>query len=835
MTRPDLFAYAAKLHRHGITPLPTRSDGTKAPAVKWREWTTTRPGPAELKEWFTPGSTDGIGMLTGTPSGGITMLEVEGRAAHLLDQIAERMDVRGLGDLWGRIDSGWVERSPSGGIHWHYRTDRPRPNTKIARRPGHHPGVVDVLIETRGEGGFTILAPSNGRTHPTGVSWNLLRGGPGTIPTVTADEQDMLFAVLAEFDAMPVTDSPPTPPSRPAQPGAPGARPGDDFAASVTWDEILTPHGWTRGRVMGHGHAWTRPDKRLRDGISATTGQAADGVDRLYVFSTSTEFEAGRPYGKFAAWALLNGHGNDLAAAARDLARQGYGEHRPPCQQQPPASAYDGLIMRPPSAPSADGVDGDPQQPPPPHDSDSQGGGPEQGDEDQDGSDRAAWAPVQLGTYLDGTHQPATPTLMPRSDGVNLLYPGLVHSFHGESESGKSLVLQFETIRLITAGQDVLYVDFESDAASVAERLSAFGANPRDVVEHLHYINPDTPPNATAAELEAWQRMLARSYTLAVIDGVTDSLGVFGMSTKDNDDIARWQRILPKQIARSTGAAVAVIDHVVKDTEARGRFAIGGQAKMAGLTGAGYTVEIIQPLGRGLRGVISLRVGKDRPGHVRGQAGQFRKSDRTQEAARVIVDSTGESPAVTIEPPASTPDTAGEARPFRLTGMMEKVSLFLESCGGVGQSGKAVEDGIIGRSAHVRNALSTLIREGYVVTSNGPRGAVMHSLVGTYRQADDPQSDLYRPVDDPVDGGPRPPRPHLVPTSSRTRSVDLVPSPPSPTGGDEVRRSDRGAQEAPTSSPKNLRVVTRQVAGIAHRVNLDTGEILDQHELEGEE
>jgi putative DNA primase/helicase len=295
MTRPDLFAYAAKLHRHGITPLPTRSDGTKAPAVKWREWTTTRPGPAELKEWFTPGSTDGIGMLTGTPSGGITMLEVEGRAAHLLDQIAERMDVRGLGDLWGRIDSGWVERSPSGGIHWHYRTDRPRPNTKIARRPGHHPGVVDVLIETRGEGGFTILAPSNGRTHPTGVSWNLLRGGPGTIPTVTADEQDMLFAVLAEFDAMPVTDSPPTPPSRPAQPGAPGARPGDDFSARVTWDEILTPHGWTRGRVMGHGHAWTRPDKRLRDGISATTGQAADGVDRLYVFSTSTEFEAGRP------------------------------------------------------------------------------------------------------------------------------------------------------------------------------------------------------------------------------------------------------------------------------------------------------------------------------------------------------------------------------------------------------------------------------------------------------------------------------------------------------------------------------------------------------------
>ena len=816
----NLLAYAIRLHRHGITPLPTSTTGQKSPQIPWKKWTTTRPGPAELKEWFAPGNTDGIGMLTGTPSGGITMLEIEGRAIDLIDPIAERMDVRGLGDLWERIDTGWVERSPSGGIHWHYRTDRPRPNTKIARRPGHHPGVVDVLIETRGDLGFTILAPSNGRTHPTGVSWDLLRGGPGTIPTVTADEQDMLFAVLAEFDAIPVTDAPPAPPSRPTQPGAVGKRPGDDFSARVTWDEILTPHGWTRGRVMGHGHAWTRPDKRLRDGISATTGQAADGVDRLYVFSTSTEFEACRPYGKFAAWALLNGHGSDLAAAARDLASQGYGERR---GKDTGASGCDGLAGR--------------ELPPPPGDGRKQRDDPgaQEIEEGAGEDERAAWSPIDLGPYLDGTHQPVVPTLLPRSDGACLLYPGLVHSFHGESESGKSLVLQLEAIRLVGSGADVLYVDFESDAGSVTERLVSFGADPTAIREHLWYVNPDVSPSATSGELQAWQEMLSHPYALVIIDGVTDSLGVFGMSTKDNDDIARWQRLLPKQIARQTGAAVAVIDHVVKDPEARGRFAIGGQAKMAGLTGAGYTVEIIQPLGRGLRGVISLRVGKDRPGHVRGQAGQFRKSDRTQEAARVIVDSTGESPAVTIEPPASTPDTAGEARPFRLTGMMEKVSLFLESCGGVGQSGKAVEDGIIGRSAHVRNALSTLIREGYVVTSNGPRGAVMHSLVGTYRQADDPQSDLYRPVDDPVDGGPRPPRPHLVPTSSRTRSVDLVPSPPSPTGGDEVRRSDRGAQEAPTSSPKNLRVVTRQVAGIAHRVNLDTGEILDQHELEGEE
>lgn len=816
MTRPDLLAYAERLHRHGITPLPTRSDGTKAPAVKWRDWMTTRPGPDELQAWFGNGSTDGIGMLTGTPSGGVTMLEVEGRAVHLTERISQLMQERGLYQIWERIDNGWVEQSPSGGVHWHYRADRPRPNTKIARRPGEVKGTVDVLIETRGTGGFTILAPSNGRTHPTGKRWELLRGGPGTCPTITADEQDLLFAVLAEFDEMPVQAAPP-PRTTTTSPAGGRGRAGDDFAARTDWADILTPHGWTRGRAMGHGHAWTRPGKKLRDGISATTGQAADGVDRLYVFSTSTEFEACRPYGKFAAWALLNGHGNDLAAAARDLASQGYGEQ---CEQKPPrAPAYDELLVR--EAPPADvTIDGNSSR----------------GSHTDDEDERAAWAPIDLGPYLDGTHEPVVPSLLVRTDGVALLYPGLVHSFHGESESGKSLVLQLETIRLLAAGHDVLYVDFESDAASITERLIGFGAAPSDVVAHFHYVNPDVSPTATAGELAAWQAMLARPYALAVVDGVTDSLGVFGMSSKDNDDIARWQRLLPKQIARATGAAVAVIDHVVKDTEARGRFAIGGQAKMAGLTGAGYTVEIAQPLGRGLRGVVSLRVGKDRPGHVRGNAGPFRKSDRTQEAARVVIDSTGERPVVTIDPPSGNADEPSGAKPFRLTGMMEKISRFLEMCNGQPQSGKAIEDAIRGKATHVRSALGTLVREGYVSTSDGPRRATLHTLEGVYRQADDPDSDLYKPVDNPVDDDQSSVRPDLVPTSSGTKSVDLVPSPPSPTGGDEVRRSGKTTSKPASSSPT---IVTRQIGGTTCRVNLDTGELIDDEspaeELESKE
>jgi len=78
-----------------------------------------------------------------------------------------------------------------------------------------------------------------------------------------------------------------------------------------------------------------------------------------------------------------------------------------------------------------------------------------------------SWAPQDLSSVLNGTYERAVPTLLERSDGQSLLYPGLTHSLHGESESGKSLLMPIECARLVEADQDVLYLDFESDPAAV--------------------------------------------------------------------------------------------------------------------------------------------------------------------------------------------------------------------------------------------------------------------------------------------------------------------------------------------------------------------------------
>jgi hypothetical protein len=106
---------------------------------------------------------------------------------------------------------------------------------------------------------------------------------------------------------------------------------------------------------------------------------------------------------------------------------------------------------------------------------------PENGD-DEPGS---TWDRVDLTSFLDGTHDPERATLMPRSDGHGLFYPGRVHDLHGESESGKSWVAQAEAARLINEGRPVLYLDFESDPGAVVQRLVLLGADPALVGKYL--------------------------------------------------------------------------------------------------------------------------------------------------------------------------------------------------------------------------------------------------------------------------------------------------------------------------------------------------------------
>lgn len=341
MTGASTLDVALTAHAHGIAALPAAADGTKRPmpnrAGVWEEYKTRLPREDELRRWFAAGY-PGIGFVTGAVSGNLELFEFEGRAVAegVYDDFVQAAEQAGLGDLVRRVFNGYFESTPSGGIHVLIRCTEPiGGSTKLARRPAtieeleeRPDDKIKVLIETKGEPGYSIAAPSNGTTHPTGRAWELVAGGIDSIAVVTPDELRALHDLARTFDQMPQR---PAGSDRRSSSESWITRPGDDYAAKVTWADILEPEGWTRlYATRGGNEAWRRPGKD--GGVSATINEDGEGV--LYVFTSSTAFEPNRGYGKFSAYVTLR-HNGDAKAAVDALIADGYGVPRPDNSQKP--------------------------------------------------------------------------------------------------------------------------------------------------------------------------------------------------------------------------------------------------------------------------------------------------------------------------------------------------------------------------------------------------------------------------------------------------------------------------------------------------------------------
>ncbi len=320
----------------GVSVIPIQANPTKRPAVSWSLFMERIASSDNVYEWW-HGSEFGLALICGQVSSGLEMCEIEGRAladSSALLHIISVMDDGDAGPVWDLLTgpNGYAEDSPSGGMHLLYRiSDQPVPgNTKIAADENRL-----VVAETRGEGGYVIVAPTPGHCHPSGEPWRLVNGNYGQLPTITWAERNRLHECLR----LALDKTPPPPEPRPVVAVSVDGMgngsitslmdlsPGDDFEQRVDWEEILGPHGWRVTVAMTNGERhWVRPGKDPREGMSATTGRANDR-DRLYVFSTSTPFHAEIPYTKFGAYTLLN-HGGDHSAAASSLARRGFGTRR---------------------------------------------------------------------------------------------------------------------------------------------------------------------------------------------------------------------------------------------------------------------------------------------------------------------------------------------------------------------------------------------------------------------------------------------------------------------------------------------------------------------------
>lgn len=271
----------------GLCPIPAAADGSKAPIGQWKQYQTTRPDQLAIHTLF--GASDSLGIVCGAVSGRLICLEFEGAFMSQMPEVRRRLEAAGL---WGEF-SGWVdgysEISPSNGLHVLVRIDGSDPvpgNTKIAVEPlgGHK---YQTLIETRGEGGFVIVAPSGGTTHPTGRPWKLRTGGFDTIALTTTDQWEAVVDCLSSFDRAPAAVEPP-PPLPPQLRLVSDSWVDRELSNYPALQSVLQDHGWTYVRTEPLGQLWRRPGKDF--GHSARINQSG----RLVVFTSSTPLHPGR-------------------------------------------------------------------------------------------------------------------------------------------------------------------------------------------------------------------------------------------------------------------------------------------------------------------------------------------------------------------------------------------------------------------------------------------------------------------------------------------------------------------------------------------------------------
>lgn len=315
-----------------------------------------------------------------------------------------------------------------------------------------------------------------------------------------------------------------------------------------------------------------------------------------------------------------------------------------------------------------------------------------------------SWQPVDLSAVLDGTYERPQSAVGRRTDGPGLFYPGKSHVVVSESEGGKTWFGLAACITEMQAGNHVVYVDFEDDEGGVAGRLLTLGVH-RDLIrERFHYLRPDGPIGTGINRDDLCRLLEQYKPTLGILDGITEAMTMHGLDPNKNDDAAAFGRMLPRLITQH-GAASVACDHVTKDREGRGRWAIGAQHKLSGLDGAQYVLDNRQPFGIGLTGRSTVKIAKDRPGQLRRNA--LPSSGGLHWYGDLVVESHGEEYAeVTIEPPTE------RAEDFRPTVLMERITDALSQHGAL--SGKKLETLVRGKAASIREALVFLQVDGFI-------------------------------------------------------------------------------------------------------------------------
>jgi len=332
--------------------------------------------------------------------------------------------------------------------------------------------------------------------------------------------------------------------------------------------------------------------------------------------------------------------------------------------------------------------------------------------------------PVRRGDFTGVRNRKRVePAFFKRADGHGLLYPGKDSYLYAETESGKTWLTVHGVTQCINDNVPVMVVDFEEgDELEYGNRLLDLGMTEEKINDPSRFRYLMVEGRCTEDIMAEADDMGA---LIVIYEGMSVAYDTYGLQVKENDSATAFRRVLVKPHLVA-GRAVLTTDHVVKDRESRGRYAIGGVMKLNAASGGAFLLKNVEGLAPGKRGASNLFVTKDRPGGVKrhGVPAGEKFDPQVRRVGTLVVDDSRAFVSyldVSILAPAAVPEPEESVD----TGLTEKVLDAIRRIRGAGRdpSMYAIRAEVGGRHADVIDEIERLLTAGVVRESRGKRNA----------------------------------------------------------------------------------------------------------------
>lgn len=235
-----------------------------------------------------------IGIVAGKVSGNLECIDVD-----------MKQDRSGL--LWKRLkkkippdilESTVIQTTVNGGYHIIYRCDGKEipGNNVLARR--HEGNKTPALIETRGEGGYFVAAPTKG--------YDLIQGDFANIPVLTGDQRRYILMAATALNEVKKTEK--------LQDDV-----FDRYNNEADIIALLEQHNWQVKSQRGDNVLLKRPGKT----DSKWSASWSKSMRIFYCFTSSSQFDENQGYSPVGVYTLLE-HAGNYSEAAKAL-REKYG------------------------------------------------------------------------------------------------------------------------------------------------------------------------------------------------------------------------------------------------------------------------------------------------------------------------------------------------------------------------------------------------------------------------------------------------------------------------------------------------------------------------------